>query len=180
MRTGKEEDMSESAKVSRFWEELKSGRFASMVKESSRGQSVSSSQEVYNILKPIFAEEDDIEKVYFIFLDAQNKVLAIENLFSGSITASSIYPREIVKRLLSLKATSFIMVHNHPSGNTNPSSEDKSITIKVGIAAASIDVQFHDHIIIGDGYHSMADTGWLNGVSKRFSNLLMSEPHIER
>ena len=168
--------MSESAKVSRFWEELKSGRFASMVKESSRGQSVSSSQEVYNILKPIFAEEDDIEKVYFIFLDAQNKVLAIENLFSGSITASSIYPREIVKRLIHLKASAFIMAHNHPSGDIKPSIEDKSITTKVAIAAASIDVQFHDHIIIGDGYHSMADTGWLKGVSRRFSNLLKSEP----
>ena len=165
---------------SKFWEELKSGRFASMVKESSRGQSVSSSQEVYNILKPMFAEEDDVEKVYFLFLDAQNKVLAIENLFSGSITASSIYPREIVKRLLSLKATSFIMAHNHPSGDVKPSAEDKSITTKMAIAAASIDVQLHDHIIIGDGYHSMADTGWLKGVSRRFSNLLKSEPHIEQ
>ena len=180
MRTGKEEDMSESAKVSRFWEELKSGRFASMVKESSRGQSVSSSQEVYNILKPIFAEEDDIEKVYFIFLDAQNKVLAIENLFSGSITASSIYPREIVKRLIHLKASAFIMAHNHPSGDIKPSAEDKSITIKIAMAAASIDAQFHDHIIIGNGFHSMADTGWLKGVSSRFSNLLKSEPHTEQ
>ena len=81
---------------SEFWDALKSGRFASMVKESSRGQSVSNSQEVYNVLKPIFAEEDDIEKVYIIFLDARNKVLAIENLFSGSITSSSIYPLSLI------------------------------------------------------------------------------------
>ena len=161
---------------SKFWEDLKSGRFASMVKESSRGQSVSSSQEIYNILKPLFAEQDDIEKVYFVFLDAQNKVLAIENLFSGSITASSIYPREIAKKLIHLKASAFVMAHNHPSGDIKPSAEDKSITIKVAIAAASIDAQLHDHIIIGDGYHSMADTGWLKGVSRRFSNLLKSEP----
>jgi DNA repair protein RadC len=145
-----------------------------MVKESSKGQSISSSQEVYNVLKPMFAQEDDVEKVYFIFLDAQNRVLAIESLFSGSITASSIYPREIAKRLIQLKASAFVMAHNHPSGDINPSAEDKSITIKVGIAAESIDVQFHDHIIIGDGYHSMADTGWLKGVSSRFSNLLKS------
>jgi len=172
--------MSESAKVSQFWQDLKSGRFVSMVKESSKGQSVSSSQDVYNILKPLFSEEDDVEKSYFIFLDAQNKILAIENLFSGSITSSTIYTREIVKRLIQLKASAFVMAHNHPSGDINPSAEDKSITIKVGIAAASIDAQFHDHIIIGDGYHSMADTGWLKGVSSRFSNLLKSEPHIER
>ena len=158
-----------------FWQDLKSGRFVSMVKESAKGQRLSNSQEVYNVLKPMFAEEDDIEKVYIIFMDAQNKILAIEKLFSGSITASSIYPREIVKRLIFLKATAFVMAHNHPSDDLNPSAEDKSITIKVGIAAASIDVSFHDHIIIGDGYHSMADTGWLKEVSRTYSSLFKSE-----
>jgi DNA repair protein RadC len=68
------------------------------------------------------------------------------------------------------------MAHNHPSMDTTPSAEDKTITIKVGIAAASIDVNFHDHIIIGDGYLSMADTGWLKKVSNRFSSLLKPEP----
>jgi DNA repair protein RadC len=147
-----------------------------MVKESSKGRSLSNSLEAYHILKPLFAEEDDVEKAYFIFLDGQNKVLGIEILFSGSIRASCIYPREILKRLISLKASAFIMAHNHPSGDITPSAEDKSITIKVGIAAASIDVQFLDHIIVGDGYHSMADTGWLKSVSKQFSGLLKSRP----
>jgi hypothetical protein len=64
--------------------------------------------------------------------------------------------------------------------DTTPSAEDKSITVKVGIAAASIDVTFHDHIIIGDGYHSMADTGWLKNVSHKFSNLLKPEPTRNR
>jgi DNA repair protein RadC len=162
-----------------FWEDLKSGRFVSMVKESAKGQRLSNSQEVYNVLKPTLAEEDDVEKVYIIFLDAQNYIIAIEKIFSGSITASSIYPREIVKRLIQLKASAFVMAHNHPSGQTTPSSEDKSITIKVGIAAASIDVALHDHLIIGDGYHSMADTGWLKKFSGRFSNLLKPEAQRE-
>ncbi len=155
-----------------FWQDLKSGHFVSMVKETAKGKRLSNSQEVYNVLKPMFAEEDDVEKVYIIFLDAQNKILAIEKLFSGSITASSIYPREIVKRIIHLKATAFVMAHNHPSMDTTPSAEDKTITIKVGIAAASIDVNFHDHIIIGDGYHSMADRGWMNKIKSRFNNLL--------
>ena len=155
-----------------FWQDLKSGHFVSMVKEAAKGQRLSNSQEVYNVLKPMLAEEDDVEKVYIIFLDAQNKILAIEKLFSGSISAASIYPREIVKKLINLKASAFLIAHNHPSGNTKPSAEDHSITIKVGIAALSIDVSFHDHIIIGDGYHSMADTGWLNKVSSRFSDIL--------
>jgi len=160
------------AELQTFWEDLKSGRFASMVKESSKGQSVSNSREVYNIMKPMFAEKDDVEAVYCIFIDAKNKILGIEKVFSGSLTASMVYPREIIKRLLKLKASAFVMVHNHPSGDLNPSIEDKSITIKVGIAAASIDVSLHDHIIVGDGYHSMADSGWLKKVSSRFSNLL--------
>ena len=67
-----------------FWEDLKSGSFVSMVKESSRGQRLSNSQEVYNVLKPVFAKEDDVEQVYIIFMDAQNKILAIERIFSGS------------------------------------------------------------------------------------------------
>ena len=162
-----------------FWQDLKSGRFVSMVKESAKGQRLSNSQEVYNVLKPMLAEEDDVEKVYIIFLDAQNKILAIEKLFSGSITASSIYPREIVKRIIHLKAPAFVMAHNHPSMDTTPSAEDKTITIKVGIAAASIDVSFHDHIIIGDGYHSMADTGWLKKVSGTYSSLFESEPSCQ-
>lgn len=168
--------MTETTQIQTFWEDLKSGRFTSMVKETSKGRSVSNSHEVYNIMKPVFAEEDDVEKVYFIFLNAQNRILGIENLFTGSITASSIYTRELVKSILEKKASAFLMVHNHPSGDLNPSAEDKSISIKVGIAAASIDVCFHDHIIIGDGYHSMADTGWLKKVSSRFSELLKSEP----
>ena len=163
----------------RFWKDLTSGRFASMVRESSKGQSLSNSQEAYHILKPLFAQENDVEKVYFIFLDGQNKVLGIQNLFSGSIKASHIYPREIVKRLIQLRAFGFLMGHNHPSGDLEPSAEDKSMTIKVGIAAASIDVQFHDHIIVGDGYYSMADSGWLKGVSRQFSNLLKSEPPMK-
>ena len=166
----KEAYMSESDKTSQFWNDLKSGHFASMVKESSKGQALSNSQEVYNIMKPMFAREDDVERVYLIFLDARNKILAIENLFSGSITSSTIYSREIVKRIIQLKATAVVLVHNHPSGETAPSTEDKAITIKVAIAAGSIDVLLHDHIIIGDGYQSMADTGLIRKFSEIFES----------
>lgn len=150
-----------------FWKDLKSGRFASMVKESSKGQSLNNSQEAYNVLKPLFTEEDDVEKLCVIFLDARNKIIAIEKVFSGTISSSAIYPRELIKQLINLKATAFIMAHNHPSGDPAPSAEDQAITVKIGIAAASIDVLLRDHIIVGDGYHSMADTGWLREVANR-------------
>ena len=156
-----------------FWNDLKSGHFASMVKESSQGQMLSNSQEVYNVMKPLFSENDDVETVYCIFLNARNRILAIEKMFSGSISASAIYPREVVKRILALKSSAIVLTHNHPSGFVEPSAEDKAITIRLKIALQSIDVTLHDHIIIGDGFHSMADSGFLQDVSKKFKDLLL-------
>jgi len=163
--------------TSKFWEDVKSGRFASMVKESARGQALQNSRELYHVLKPLFAEVDDVETVYGIFLDAKNHILAIEKLFSGSISAASIYPREIVKKAIQHKASAFLIGHNHPSGSTDPSPEDQSITLRIGMATASIDVAFHDHIIIGDGYHSMADSGWMKNVKERFQTLISMNSH---
>jgi len=157
---------------SQFWEDLKSGRFLSMVREESKGQYVSNSREVYNVMKPLFAEHDDVECVYSIFLDAKNRILGIEKMFTGSISASAIYPRELVKRIIALRATAIVLTHNHPSGCTQPSLEDKSITLKIGVALASIDVSLHDHIIIGDGHYSMADTGYMRNIHKRYESIL--------
>ena len=154
-----------------FWNDLKSGHFASMVKETSQGQMLSNSQEVYNVMKPLFSENDDVETVYCIFLNTRNRILAIEKMFSGSISASAIYPREVVKRILALKSSAIVLTHNHPSGFVDPSDEDKAITVRIAIALACIDVKLHDHIIIGDGFHSMADSGFLKGVSRRFKDL---------
>jgi len=155
-----------------FWEDLKSGKFASMVKESSKGQTVSNSSEVYNILKPIFEEHDDVETIYGIFLDAKNHIIAIEKLFSGSISESTVYPREIVKKVLTHKATAILLVHNHPSGDTAPSLEDNEITARVGFVLHAMGIALHDHIIIGNGYHSMADAGCLKMAQKRYQEIL--------
>ena len=156
-----------------FWKDLKSGHFVSMVKEASQGQTLSNSQEVYNVMKPLFAENDDVETVYCIFLNAKNRILAIEKMFSGTISSSVIYPRELIKRVIALKSTAIVLTHNHPSGFVEPSIEDKAITVRMAIAVASIDVALHDHIIIGQGFHSMADSGWLKSVRSRYDDLLI-------
>ena len=158
---------------STFWEDLKSGHFVSMVKETSQGQTLSNSQEVYNVMKPLFAENDDVETVYCIFLNTKNRILAIEKMFSGTISSSAIYPRELVKRIIALKSSAIVMTHNHPSGFVEPSPEDKAITIRMAIAVASIDVTLHDHIIIGDGFYSMADKGMLKSIKSRYNDLLV-------
>ena len=162
-------------KQENFWQDVKSGKFASMVKESSKGQTVSNSKEVYNIIKPMVTEHDDVEVIYGIFLDAKNHIIEIEKLFSGSITGSAVYPREIVKKVLSLKSTAILLAHNHPSRDTNPSQEDREITARIGLVLHAMGVALHDHIIIGNGYHSMADSGWLKEISNRFTDLLQSE-----
>ena len=155
-----------------FWDDLKSGKFVSMVKESSKGKALASSMEVFNIMKPLFVAEDDVEKMYFIFTDQKNRILSIENLFTGSISSSAVYPREIIKKILILKANGIVMCHNHPSGDAYPSSEDRLITYRVLVAALSIDVQVHDHIIIGEGYYSMADEGVLRDIRGKINTFL--------
>ena len=155
-----------------YWEDLKSGYFVSMVKEASQGQTLSNSREVYNVMKPLFAEKDDVESVYCIFLNTKNRILAIEKMFSGTISSSAIYPRELIKRIITHKSSAIVLAHNHPSGCTEPSAEDKAITTKVAIALICIDSTLHDHIIIGDGFHSMADSGWLQSIKSRYNDLL--------
>ena len=143
----------------RFWKELKSGKFASMVKESAKGKTLNHSTEVYNILKPMFAKNDDIEQFFCIFLDTKNRVIAIEKLFSGTLNCTMVHNREIIKKVLKHRALSIIIAHNHPSGNTEPSEEDFKVTRKIKTAMKSIEGKLHDHIIIGNGYLSLADDG---------------------
>jgi len=159
---------------SHFWEDLKSGHFASMVRESSKGQTVSNSAEVYNILKPLVANHDDVEVIYGIFLDTKNHIIDIQELSRGTLAASAVYPREVVKKVISLKAAALVLAHNHPSGDTTPSSEDMEITARIGLVLHAMGVALHDHAIIGNGHHSMADSGWLKDISNRFSDILQS------
>ena len=156
----------------RFWEDLKNGKFISMVRESSRGKVLQSSREAFNVLNPLYADEDDVERAFFVFMDQKNRILSIENLFRGSIAGSAIYPREVVKRLIRLKANTFLMSHNHPSGDPTPSKEDNEITMRILVAAASIDVGFHDHIIIGETFYSMADQGVMRSMKETIRSFM--------
>jgi DNA repair protein RadC len=155
-----------------FWKDLKSGRFASMIKESSKGNAVSNAREGFNIMKPFYAGQDDIEKMYCIFMDAKNKIIKIEKLFSGTISASAVYPREIVKKVLELKATAIILSHNHPSGDITPSSSDFAITARIQTALTSIDVSLHDHLIVGEDFFSFAEQGFLESTKQKYQEFI--------
>ncbi|MEK7792010.1 MAG: DNA repair protein RadC [Pseudomonadota bacterium] len=86
-----------------------------------------------------------------IFLDAQNHVITSEELFSGTLTQASVYPREVVKHALLHNAAAIIFAHNHPSGTAEPSHADKVLTQSLKQALALIDVKVLDHFIIGSG-----------------------------
>ena len=102
----------------------------------------------------------DLEKFVCIFLNGRNQVIATETLFEGSLTTSAVYPREVIRRILYHGSAAVLFCHNHPSGNTNPSNDDLTITKKLVEAANTIDVTVHDHIIIaGTEYTSFSDKG---------------------
>jgi len=143
-----------------FLNDLKSGKFADMVKEEIKGEILGNSKEVFNVMKPIFGKDADQEFMYCIFLNAKNRVISIEMVSEGSLTSAMVYPREIIKRALQRKAAAFIMIHNHPSGDPLPSPEDKRLTFQMVVAAESMGITIHEHIVVGsDKYYSFADMG---------------------
>jgi DNA repair protein RadC len=102
--------------------------------------------------------ERNREVFMVIFLDGQNQIIKMEELFTGSLTTSAIYPREVIQKVLSYDAASVILVHNHPSGSLTPSGSDRAVTKKLKIALASIDVEILDHLIVGgNDFFSFAD-----------------------
>ncbi len=97
-----------------------------------------------------------------VFLDAQNRVLAAEELFRGTLTQTSVYPREVVKRALSHNAGAVIFAHNHPSGLAEPSAADRWLTEQLKAALALVDVKVLDHFIVaGTQGVSFAERGLL-------------------
>ena len=160
-------------KKEKFYQDLITGKFTSMVKETVKGQTLSSSKEVFNIIKPLTEQEQDVEQFWALFLDAKNNILKISMMFKGSLTAAAVYPRELIKKVLSTKAAAVICCHNHPSGNPEPSSQDHELTLQLLIALKSIGVCFHEHLIVGNGaYYSMADHGIMGRLNDKYNILI--------
>ena len=95
-----------------------------------------------------------------LFLDNQNRMLAMEELFRGTLSQTSVYPREVVLRALHHQAAAVVLSHNHPSGSVEPSRADEHLTQTLKAALALVDVRVLDHIIVGQGQAlSMAEQG---------------------
>jgi DNA repair protein RadC len=111
----------------------------------------------------------DKECVVVLVMNRKNRVIGHNLVSLGSATASLVHPREVLRPVLAMAGTAFVLCHNHPSGDPAPSSADLQITRKLRDAAKIMDIEFQDHVVIGDakhdpigrGFYSFRDAGML-------------------
>lgn len=97
-----------------------------------------------------------------LYLNANNEIVHQELISIGTLTSAAVYPREVMKIALLKSASAIILIHNHPSGNPDPSMADRQITLDVMRVGKVLEVKVHDHIIIGNKmYYSFADHGMM-------------------
>ena len=107
-----------------------------------------------------------------IFLNSKNQVITTSTISEGTLTASSVYPREVIQAALSNDAAALIFAHNHPSGDPEPSSEDIAVTRQLVFAGKVMGMIVHEHLIIGDDrYFSFADQGYIARMNREFEKM---------
>lgn len=125
------------------------------------GEHIGDARRAAEHFRSLFANcNRDQEHFAIVFLNQQHQVLVSEVLFSGTLSSSAVYPRELIKLVLQHEAGAILMGHNHPSGSLEPSGSDRAITKKLKEALQSIDVKLLDHFIIGngkEGYFAFSD-----------------------
>ena len=114
------------------------------------------------------------ETLQAIFLDASYGILAVEEVAVGTLTAASVHPRELVKMALGHHAAAVIIAHNHPSGSTSPSSQDRRLTRHLFLALAFCEIQLLDHCIVGADQrpYSFADHGLMEEIRRESGSVL--------
>lgn len=125
---------------------------------------VSSSVEVYNFILNHWDDDtlDIQENVKILLLNSSNTILGVYDVSRGGINSTVIDLRLVLSVALKCLATSIILVHNHPSGNINPSEQDREFTKKIKSACKFLEIQMFDHIIITrHDYYSFADNGYI-------------------
>ena len=125
---------------------------------------IRSSKDIVPIMRDYLADTDR-EHFVVIMLDQKIKVIGINTVSTGSLTASIVHPREVWKPVILSNAAAVILCHNHPSGSAGPSQEDRALTTRLVAGGKLLGINVLDHLIIGDGtgeYFSFADEGLLS------------------
>ena len=117
-----------------------------------------SSRDVYDLFK--FLKDETKEHFLALHLDSKNRIICLDKVSSGSLNASIVHPREVFKTALLSSAAAILLIHNHPSGNPDPSREDIELTTRLKEAGDLLGLRVLDHVIIGeDRYISLSDQG---------------------
>ena len=142
-------------------EELLSKTLWMLEQRVQRKEVLSSPQLVKDYLRVLLAGRDH-EVFAVLFLDAQTRLIETREMFRGTLTQTSVYPREVVKASLAANAAAVILAHNHPSGTPEPSRADEYLTQTLKTALALVDVRVLDHLVVaGSGVVSFAARGLL-------------------
>lgn len=125
------------------------------------GEPVSGPMDVYRLFAPRL-EDLPVEEFHVAVLDTQHRLERDVTVTRGLLSASLVHPREVFREAIAERAASVILVHNHPSGDPTPSSDDRKVTSQLVAAGKLLDIPVHDHVIIGRGrYASFAESGLL-------------------
>ena len=148
-----------SAILIKFVGELLTELYGENLKIETKADKITDKEALLKFLRNKIGYED-VEKFYVIYLSSSNEVIAFEESSSGTLDRSSIYPREIYKRVIMENAKSIIIAHNHPSGNTRPSKCDIDITNEIAKGLKNFGALLLEHIIITrDSYFSFLEEG---------------------
>ena len=111
----------------------------------------------------LFADLAQEAKEHFLclHLDGKNRILCMDRVSTGSLNQSIVHPREVFKTAILSSAAALILVHNHPTGDTTPSAEDREVTGRLVEVGQLVGIRVLDHVIVGDGYFSFAESGLL-------------------
>lgn len=130
--------------------------------DAMRGRSLIARPQALKEYLQIFFAGTERESFVVVFLDAQHRVIACEEMFAGTLTQTSVYPREVVRRAMQFNAAACAFGHQHPSGAPEPSRADEHLTQALKAALATVDVRVLDHIVVGAGATvSFAERGLL-------------------
>lgn len=123
---------------------------------------ITNSKQTYAYLKKRMRDYKN-ETFAALYLDNQHRIIAYEELFSGTINAATVHPRPIIERVLQLNAAALILAHNHPSGVSDASHQDLAVTERIRDALELVDARLLDHIVIGDNevYSIIAESKWI-------------------
>lgn len=144
--------------------EPETGYTVSTVRQRRRGKrppEIRDPKAVYELVRPL-VQAADREHFYAVYLNTRHQVLAVDLVSVGSLNASIVHPREVYKRGIVLSAAALLVVHNHPSGETEPSEDDLAITRRLQEAGSLLGIPLLDHLILGrTGYRSLKEEGRL-------------------